>query len=381
MIIVADENIPYVKEAFGSLGEVTLRPGREIDASSVRDADILLVRSVTKVNAKLLADSRVRFVGTATIGTDHIDASYLRKKGVRFAAAAGSNAVSVAEYVTAALFVLAERGGYRLKGKSIGVVGVGNCGSRVAARAKALGMKVLLNDPPLARKTKSRKYLPISRILGADFVTIHTPLTYEGPDATYQLVNEGFVERMKRGSVLVNTARGAIAESRALMRALDSDQLGEVVLDVFENEPDPWRGLIERAAIATPHIAGYALDGKVRGTEMLYKAACRFLKKKPAWKMAKALPPPPFGELTIDARGRDDEEVIREAVLTVGDIVGDDARMRRILKQPPEQRPQFFDRLRKTYPIRREFHNTRIVLTHPRASLKKALSALEFKVS
>lgn len=380
MQIIADENIPFVKEAFGTLGRVTLLPGRGINAKALRDADILLVRSVTTVDEALLAGSKVSFVATATIGTDHIDRQYLRKRKIGFASAPGSNATSVAEYVTAALLVLARNGGWLLKGKSIGIVGVGNVGSRVETRCRALGMKVILNDPPLARKTGAGKYAPLARILKADIVTIHAPLATEGPDATYQMVNEDFVARMKPGAILINTARGKIAESRALMRALDGDQLAEVVLDVFENEPSPMQGLIERAATATPHIAGYALDGKVRGTQMIYNAACRRFKKKRVWKMEAVLPEPPVPLLELDARGRTDEEVIRDAVLAVCDIEGDDARMRKIPKAPQEKRAAFFDRLRRNYPVRREFHNTRIVLKHPRASLKKALKALEFGV-
>jgi len=380
MQIIADENIPFVKEAFGTLGRVTLMPGRRITAGAVRDADILLVRSVTTVDRNLLAGSAVRFVATATIGTDHVDEEYLRAEKIGFAAAPGSNATSVAEYVTAALLVLARDGGWCLKDKSIGIVGVGNVGSRVEKRCRALGMKVLLNDPPLARKTGSKKYLPIERIFKADIVTIHTPLTYEGPDATYQMVNEEFVARMKPGAIFINTARGKIAENRALMRALDGDQLAEVVLDVFEDEPSPMPGLIERAAIATPHIAGYALDGKVRGTEMIYRAACRYFKKKSVWKMETVLPEPPVPLLEIDARGRSNEDVVREAVLAVYDIEGDDNRMRKILEIPQEKRAAFFDELRRNYPVRREFHNTRVVLKNPRVKLKNMLKALEFDV-
>lgn len=378
--IVADENIPFAAEAFGTLGGVTLVHGRAMTAQTVADADILLVRSVTRVDRDLLEGSCVRFVATATIGTDHIDTDYLDKRGIGFASAPGSNATSVAEYVTAALLVLAKRGGYRLQDKSIGIIGVGNVGSRVAAKAEALGMKVLLNDPPLARKTHYKKYLPLERLFEADFLTIHTPLSYGGPDPTYQIVNEEFVAAMKPGSVLVNTARGAIAETRALKRALDSDQLGEVVIDVWENEPNPNTGLIERAAIATPHIAGYSLDGKVRGTEMIYAAACSFLGKEPLWKMEDVLPAPPHPKLEIDAAGRDDEDVLREAILTVCDIEGDDARMRAILALPDAKRPAFFDNLRKTYPVRREFHNTSITLWHAGDALAGKLRALGFRV-
>ena len=380
MKIVADENIPFVEEAFGRLGDVTLVSGRRMNAAAAAGAQVLLVRSVTKVGAALLDGSKVRFVGTATIGTDHIDQEYLKDRGITLASAPGSNAESVAEYVIAALLVVARRGRFQLQGKSIGVVGVGDVGSRVAAKASALGMKVLLNDPPLARKTGDRKYLPLNRLFRADFVTIHTPLTMGGPDATYHLVNEEFVAEMKPGSVLINTARGSIAEGRALKRALDGDQLSEVILDVWENEPEADGSLIERAAIATPHIAGYGYDGKVRGTQMLYNAVCRFRKLRPSWKMQEILPPPPYPELALRAKGRDDEDVIREAVLTVCDVEADDAAMRKILYLPEQERPKYFDRLRKEYPVRREFQNTVIRLEGRRERLAKKLGSLGFKV-
>ena len=288
--------------------------------------------------------------------------------------------MSVAEYVTAALLVLARRGGYKLQGKTIGIVGVGNVGSRVAAKAAALGMKVLLNDPPLAQATGDAKYLPISRIMRADFITLHVPLTMEPPDATYHLVNEEFVARMKPGACLINTSRGKVAEGRALKRALDGDQISEVVLDVWENEPDPDPSLIERCAIATPHIAGYGYDGKVRGTEMLYKAVCEFLKTECQWDAGRVMPQPEFPEIVLKARGRDEEDLIREVVLTVYDVEADDARMRKMTNLPDDERPKYFDRLRQTYPVRREFHNTRVVLKPARARLGAKLEGLGFKV-
>ena len=381
MRIVADENIAFVREAFGRLGEVVTLPGRGMSAAAVADADMLLVRSVTKVGSVLLDDSKVKFVGTATIGTDHLDTSYLDRRGIANAAAPGSNATSVAEYVMAALLVLARRGRYKLAGKSIGIVGVGNVGSRVAARAQALGMKVLLNDPPLFRKTGDRKYLPLEKLFKANFITIHTPLTMEGQDATFHLVNEDFVARMKAGSVLINTARGQIAEGRALKRALDGDLLSEVILDVWENEPEPDPSLIERAAIATPHIAGYGYDGKVRGTQMIYDAACRFLKARRTWKMEDTMPVPPYPQLEIRARGREDEDVIRDAVLTVCDVEADDAAMRKTLQLPEEDRAAYFDRLRREYPVRREFHNTTVTIQGKRAGLVKKLKGLGFRVA
>lgn len=380
MKIFADENIPFVKEAFGAIGGISTFPGRGLTRAKMADAEILLVRSTTKVGPELLEGTKVRFVATATIGTDHVDVGWLEKNGIGFAAAPGSNAQSVAEYMTAALLVLARRGGYKLQGKSIGVIGVGSVGSRVAECADTLGMKTILNDPPLARKTGDRKYVPLTRLFNSDFITVHTPLTMEPPDATYHLGNEEFVADMKPGAVFINTARGKIAEGRALKRALDSDQLSEVILDVWETEPSPDPSLIERCALATPHIAGYGYDGKVRGTQMIYKAVCAFMGVKPKWRMEDVLPPPPYPQLALKARGRDDEDVIREAVLTVCDIEADDALMRKMLYLPDEEKPKYFDKLRRDYPVRREFHNTEIVLSGYRGALASKLEGLGFKV-
>jgi erythronate-4-phosphate dehydrogenase len=382
MRIVADENIPCVAEAFGSLGEVHLTPGRSLSADDVREADVLLVRSVTPVGAKLLEGSRVRFVGTATIGTDHVDTAYLEKAGIAFAAAPGSNANSVAEYTTAALLVVAQRRGYTLAGRSIGVIGVGNVGSRVAQKATALGMKVLLNDPPLQRATGDARYLPLEDLLACDFLTLHVPLERGGPDPTWHMVDGEFLSRMKPGSVLLNSSRGAVVDNAALRAALRADLLGALdagrvdaaVLDVWEGEPDIRTDLLERVTLGTPHIAGYSLDGKVNGTEMIYAAACRRLGVEPCWTAAQGLPRPEFPEMFIRAEGRPIEEVVREAVLTAYPIEEDDEALREILTLPAAARPARFDELRKTYPVRREFRNVTI---HLSGAAEGALDAAE----
>jgi len=232
MKIVADENIPLVAEAVGPLGEVLTVPADAISPALVRDAQALLVRSVTPVGPDLLDGSAVRFVGTATIGTDHVDRAYLACRGIGFASAEGSNARSVAEYVFAALSVLAERGGWRLAEKALGIVGVGNIGSRVARLAEGVGVKVLRNDPPIARQTGDPEYLPLDALADADIVTFHVPLTREGPDTTYHMINTSLVSRLKRGVILLNTSRGSVADTTALKAALAAGRLGALALDV-----------------------------------------------------------------------------------------------------------------------------------------------------
>ena len=385
MLIVADENIPYVREAFGRLGDVLLTTGRTMTAESVHEADMLLVRSVTKVDRSLLEGSRVRFVGTATIGTDHVDLGYLRQAGIAFAAAPGSNANSVAEYVIAALLVVAGRKGWTLSDRSIGIVGVGNVGSRVEPKARALGMRVLLNDPPLQRATNDPKYRPIEELFDCDCITLHVPLERAGPDPTYHLSDAEFLAGMQRDTVLVNTSRGAVADNAALLSALETGRPAEAVLDVWEGEPSINAALLDRAALGTPHIAGYSLDGKVNGTEMLYRAACEWVGREPDWIAARNMPAPEFPEIPLEVGNRPVEDVLREAVLTVYPIERDDAALRATLDLPPEARAARFDHLRKTYPVRREFQNTVVRLVGGDSGrlreISERLAGIGFRVS
>lgn len=359
--IVADENIPFVREAFATLGEVTTMSGRAMTAEAVRDAEVLAVRSITPVNAGLLEGSRVRFVGTATIGVDHIDRQHLKRNDIAFASAPGSNATSVAEYIVAALLVLARRDGFLLKDKSIGVVGVGNVGRRVAARAEALGMTVVLNDPPLRRKTGDDKYRPLEEALACDIVTLHVPLTREGDDPTHHLFDETTLHRMQPGAILLNTSRGAVVDNGALLQELFDGHLRAAVLDVWEGEPDIRFDLLAHVALGTPHIAGYSFDGKVKGLDMIYRAACKALGEKPTWKPQSVLPPVADATIDLSAYAADDDaavqSAIERAVLHAYPIERDDDALRSLRELAPDMRAKGFDRLRKEYPVRREFGN------------------------
>ncbi len=379
MRIVADQNIPYVQEAFGALGTIEIVPSRRIDAALVKNADMLLVRSVTRVGAELLEASTVRFVGTATIGTDHVDEGYLRDRGIAFASAPGSNANSVAEYVTAALLLLSRRGRFGLAGKTIGVVGIGNVGRRVVRMAEAMGMSVLQNDPPLARQTGDPRFLPIEALFATDVLTLHVPLTREGQDATWHMVDEAFLSRLRPGAILINTSRGAVVESGALHRALQTERLDAAVVDTWENEPRIDTSLLGDVAIGTPHIAGYSLDGKVNATAMLYEAACRCLSVRPTWEVASVLPPPQ--PRRVEARfGDADEGAPHEIVRQVYDIERDDRALREVLRMPESQRGEYFDRLRATYPARREFFNIDALVPAHARKLADQLTGLGFRV-
>ncbi|MFQ5602657.1 MAG: 4-phosphoerythronate dehydrogenase PdxB [bacterium] len=376
--IVADENIPFVRQAFTTLGQVATLPGREIQAEHLVDADMLLVRSVTRVNHELLHKSPVRFVATATIGLDHLDVEYLQQRGIGFASAPGCNANSVAEYVLSALMVLTERQGFTLQDKTVGIIGCGNVGSRLQKKLHALGVRCLVNDPPLQEQTGDPQFLGLEQVLEADIVSIHVPLQTSGRYPTYHLVDESFLSRMKKNALLINTSRGAVVDETALKRTLAKTST-TAVLDVWEGEPNIDAALLERVELATPHIAGYSLDGKVNGTRMIYEAACRFFGVLSTWNAQQSLPESPVSQLTLPA-GTDENQLLTKSVLAAYDIRKDDFALRQMFKIPPAERGRYFDSLRKDYPVRREFHNTTIQLAAVETSLANKLAGIGFEV-
>ncbi len=380
MKIVADGNIPFVQQCFSHLGEIRVVQGRQITPAIVADADVLLVRSVTHVDAGLLEGSRVRFVATATIGFEHVDIEYLMARGIGFASAPGSNATSVAEYVVAALLFVGRKRGITLRGKSIGIVGVGNVGSRVAARCKALGMHTVLNDPPLARLTGDPVYRPLDEVVQCDFVTFHTPLTQDGPDRTFHLADQAFFNRLKKGAVLLNTSRGGVHDTAALQAAMGRGLLAGVVLDVWEGEPRIDAELLRKVDLSTPHIAGYSLDGKIAGLIMVYEAVCRSLGEEPIHKPGEFLPPPVVPQIQVDSTDPAEQELIHRTVEQVYAVGRDDFNTREILMVPPQKRGAFFDDLRKNYPVRREFGNTTVAVEDTDSCVAKAIAGIGFKV-
>jgi erythronate-4-phosphate dehydrogenase len=362
MKIIADANIPFVKDCFSSIGEVEVFDDREIRPDVVVDADCLLVRSTTRVDSNLLAGSRVRFVGTATIGFDHIDIEYLVRNNIGFASAPGSNANSAAEYVVAGLFEIGRKYKINLEGKSIGIIGVGNVGSRVEKKCEALGMKVLLNDPPLQRESGDAKYLPLEKLFECDFITLHTPLTFRGVDKTFHLADEKFFASLKAGCVFFNTSRGGVVDTEALKASIRSGQLETTVLDVWEDEPNIDAELLEMVDIGTPHIAGYSLDGKIAGMIMIYEAACKYFGLEDKFDIKDFLPRPDVPQLKIDPKKGSEQDVLRGAVERIYRISEDSLKLRRMLDVPIEKRGEFFDNLRKDYGVRREFQNTQIII-------------------
>ena len=375
--IIVDENIVFAKEAFALFGNVTLLSGREINNSILKDADILIVRSITKVDKELVKNTPVKFVGTATIGTDHIDLEYLKKNKIAFADAKGCNAYSVAEYLVVSLLNLSVRFNFTLKEKSIGIVGVGNVGSKVAKFADALGMKVLLNDPPLQRAGNNNSFVSLDEILNADIITLHVPLNLSGIDRTYHLFDKKKLMGLKDGTILINTSRGAVIKNQELLEIIDTKKL-KVVLDVWENEPDINIDLLNKVIIGTPHIAGYSLEGKINGTKMIFDALADYLNLNISFNFTKEAP---TNSLLSFEKSETIEKDLDQIVSKIYPIQRDDKLMRKMLNMSREERIKYFDLLRKDYPIRREFNNYRIELKNFDGKTKNILTNLRFNIS
>jgi erythronate-4-phosphate dehydrogenase len=371
--------MPYAAEAFGTLGEVVLRDGRAITPADLQGAEILITRSTTRVTRELLTGTRLRFYGSGVIGTDHIDIAYLEQSGIPWSAAPGCNAESVANYLTAALLWLGGKYRFRLAGKTLGVIGVGNVGRKVCAKGDALGMRVLACDPPRQRDptdTAARGFVPLDTIFTqSDIITCHVPLTREGSDRTWHMLDRAAFARMRPGVILVNAARGEVLETDALLEVLGG-RVAHAVLDTWEGEPAYRPDLLARVELATPHIAGHSYEGKVNGTLQVYEKACHALGVTPVFRPQ--MPPPPVPCWQGDAAGRDDEDLLREAVLAVYDIAADDRRLRASATDDATARAKAFDRQRKEYPMRREFAATTIRLANAGVALTEKFRRLGF---
>lgn len=379
MKIIVDENVPYGREAFGLLGTVETAHGRKISRDMLMDADALVVRSITKVNGELLEGTPVKFVGTCTIGEDHVDKAWLAANGVAFSSAPGCNANSVGDYITAALFEMARAMDHPLRGMRLGIVGVGNVGSKVWKKASALGMECVLCDPPRFEREQNPVFRPLEELYDCDFITFHVPMEKTGPHPTWHLADEAFLKNMKEGAVLFNSSRGAVVDNQALKAALLSWHLSGALLDVWEGEPRVDTELLALVDIATPHIAGYSFDGKVNGTRQVYEALCASLGRRAEWDPSPLLPAPEVAELTVVPR---DPAALEGAVSAVYPIMRDDSRMRPMIAlDNDDERAAYFDRLRKEYPRRREFFNTKIRMTTPDPALAEQFAGVGFTLA
>ena len=349
MKILVDENMPYARELFSRLGEVTAVPGRPMPVEALNDADALMVRSVTNVNEALLGNKTIKFVGTATAGTDHVDQQWLQQAGIGFSAAPGCNAIAVVEYVISALLMLAERDGFALTDRTVGIVGVGNVGGRLQKRLAALGIKTLLCDPPRVDNGDEGDFHALDEVVAqADVLTFHTPLFKDGPYKTLHLVDEVLIRRLKPGSILINACRGPVVDNAALLTCLEAGQDLSVVLDVWEPEPALNLALLEKVDLGTSHIAGYTLEGKARGTTQVFEAYSQFIGQPQQVPLSSLLPTPEFDRITLN--GKLDQPTLKRLVHLVYDVRRDDAPLRKVAGIPGE-----FDKLRKNYLERREW--------------------------
>ncbi|WP_136067138.1 4-phosphoerythronate dehydrogenase PdxB [Modicisalibacter radicis] len=378
MRILADQNIPLVEEFFGELGEIRRLPGREIDAQAVAECDILLVRSITRVDATLLAGSRVRFVGTCTIGTDHVDLDYLRERRIGFASAPGSNADSVVDYVLSSLLMLAEEQDYRLDRCTIGIVGAGNVGDRLWRRLSELGARCLVCDPPRALAEDRDDFVDLDTLIGeADILCLHTPLVTTGDHPTRHLLDARRIAALRPGTVLLNAGRGDCLDGRALRERLAEHGDLCTVIDVWEGEPTIDEALYSLVDIATPHIAGHSLDGKMRGTELVYQAIMRHYGLPVRRKLGQLKPEPWLRKLVLTGWAPPGEALslcVRSCYDVRRDMVGFERYRRRL------GMPQAFDRYRAEYPVRREFATLRVDLKKNNNDLREALERFGFKV-
>ena len=347
MKIVADENLAFTEYFFAEFGQIEQRAGRTLTAQDIQDADALLVRSVTQVNQALVADSQIKFVGSATIGTDHLDIATLEKQGITWANASGCNAQAVAEYVITALLHVQPELIDAQHNFTLGIIGLGNVGSRLAVMAKLLGWNVMGYDPFVQRDTVQQVDLE-TLLSQADALSLHVPLTHTGEHATYHLINAARLAKLKNNAILINSARGPVVAEADLLADLARTQR-KVVLDVFEHEPEISEHLLSKITLATPHIAGYSLEGKARGTQMIYDAFCQKFGYEAHKQFESQLP-----ECLSFFKDVELKTALKEHLTQIYDIARDDQNVRACIKDGKVEQ-KAFDHLRKTYPLRREW--------------------------
>ena len=375
MHILADENIPLVDEFFAGFGEIRRMPGRSINRAALENVDVLLVRSVTRVDREMLEGSAVRFVGTCTIGTDHMDLDYFEQAGIAWASAPGCNARGVVDYVLGSLLALSEVRGEALARRRFGVVGAGEVGGRLLEVLRGLGWDVRVCDPP-RQVREAGDFVSLDEILAeCDVISLHTPLTLGGDWPTFHLFDQARLSRLRPGTWLINASRGAVVDNAALRDLLLQRPDLEAVLDVWEGEPQVDVALAGLCRIATPHIAGYSLDGKLRGTAQIYAALCAARGVEPAIELAQLMPGPALTELAF-ASSAEPAEMLATLCRAVYDPRRDDADFRRSLLGDEAQRRAGFDLLRKQYPPRREIDGLKVRIGGHNPALATIVEAL-----
>jgi erythronate-4-phosphate dehydrogenase len=348
MKVIVDEKIPFLHNVLEPFVDVEYYAGTEINNSIVKNADALIIRTRTKCDASLLSNTKVKFIATATIGYDHIDTEYCNKKDIIWTNAPGCNSNSVMQYIASALLTYSMEQGIDLKNKVLGVIGVGNVGKKIVKLAEYLGMQVILNDPPRAKKEGPCSFISLKGLLrDANIITCHVPLAYKGDFPTYHLVNEEFLSKVNKETILINSSRGEVVDTQSLNIALKTQKIKEAFVDVWENEPKIDRELLKMAYFATPHIAGYSTDGKANATKMSVQALSRhFDLGIDDWE-PDDIPTPENTTIKIDANNSNFQNILKDAILSTYSIRNDD----KLLRNCPNE----FEKLRGNYPLRREF--------------------------
>jgi len=380
MNIVADENIPLLSRFFDEIGQVTQLAGREITAKDLERADVLIVRSVTKVDQTLLEHTPVKFVGSCTIGMDHIDTDYLDKQGIRYANAPGCNANSVVEYILSCLSILTETHRLDWDAMSVGIVGYGNVGSLLAQRLAKLGIEYKAYDPLLDESVQEQASLvSLDDVLACDIISLHVPLTQGGDFPTHHMIDEQVLSQLRDEQILINTCRGAVINNQHLNDHLVKHADFTAILDVWENEPEVSVALAKQVLIGTPHIAGYSYDGKVAGTEMIYHALCRFLGLPLRNTSGQFLEEPPLSKMAFTSTA-DIDWCLHTAIRACFDVRHDHSLLQSSLSLPAKARGEAFDVFRKSYRCRREFSGVKVQLKQVDSELHSKFKALGFNV-
>ncbi|MEC8082204.1 MAG: 4-phosphoerythronate dehydrogenase [Pseudomonadota bacterium] len=353
MKIIADENMPNVEALFGGLGDITLVNGRSLSKEQLMDADVLLVRSVTKVNESLLDGTPVKYVGSATIGTDHVDTEYLLEKGIGFNSAPGCNADAVADYVFSSLSYLYFTKSVNWLKAKVGVVGQGNVGRCVASRFVELGCEVVAYDPLVNETVSGVTLTTLCEVMTCDVICLHAPLTHTGPYPSFDMINDEYVAHLSAGQTIISAGRGGVINETALIERFHA--LGgalNLVLDVWHEEPHPNMQLAALCDIATPHIAGYSKQGREKGTWFIYQSVCSFFDIPLKSSFSEAVSQGSICEIKMNSDlGK--EEALNRAIQCCFDVARDSARFKYVMSSGEDKG---FDWLRKNYVERDEFN-------------------------
>jgi erythronate-4-phosphate dehydrogenase len=371
--VVADDKIPFLKGVLENVARVSYIPGSKISRNDILSADALIIRTRTKCNEQLLEGTGVKYIATATIGYDHIDTEYCMANNIAWSNAPGCNSGSVMQYIASALGHITSSTGKRFADLSLGIVGAGNVGSKVENLARLLGMRVIVNDPPRQRDEGNGAFSDLATLLaGSDIVSMHVPLNMQGPDRTFHLAGEWFFGTVKKGAWFINTSRGEVMQTGALLDSLRKKHLHGAILDVWENEPDIDSELLTLADLATPHIAGYSLDGKANGTARSVRAISRhFSLGMDDWYPENLMSP--VNDLINIQPGNDDpDRLARSLFFHSYEIEADSNRLK--------STPADFELLRDNYPPRREFHAYKLNFEDPGNPCIDMMRNLGFRV-